>query len=166
MQNLIPNPLHPAVVHLPIALAVLLPLFAAGSLWAIHRGTKPARAWLLTTALLGLLALSAVVAVQTGKAQSDRVERVVGEAAVDQHEETGETFLILSAIVFAVSLAGLVSGTAGRVARGATMVGVLALLIVGWRVGHSGGTIVYHSGSFIGTDSTPPPVARSVLDRD
>ena len=37
MQSLIPNPLHPAVVHIPVALAVLLPLVAVGALGFIHR---------------------------------------------------------------------------------------------------------------------------------
>ncbi|HZS58002.1 MAG TPA: hypothetical protein VFA43_01945 [Gemmatimonadaceae bacterium] len=166
MPNFIPDPLHPAVVHLPIALAVLLPFFTAGSFWAIRRGIKPARAWLLTTGLLGLLALSAGVAVQTGKTQSDRVEQTVGEAAVDQHEEAGEAFLMISAIVFAASLAGLAGGLFGRLARGATVLGVLTLFIAVWLVGHSGGAIVYHSGTAIGAAAKTAPAPAATRNRD
>jgi formate hydrogenlyase subunit 3/multisubunit Na+/H+ antiporter MnhD subunit len=166
MSNFIPDPLHPAVVHLPIALAVLLPFFVAGSLCAIHRGIKPARAWLLTTALLGLLAVSAAVAVQTGEAQSDRVAQTVGEATVDQHEEAGEAFLITSALVFAASLAGLAGGLVGRLARGATVLGVLTLFIAVWLVGHSGGAIVYHPGSTIGANPTTITPTPSGHDRE
>ena len=42
----IPDPLHPAVVHLPIALAVLIPVLAAAFVLAIATGRLPARAWL------------------------------------------------------------------------------------------------------------------------
>lgn len=51
---MLPNPLHPAVVHFPIVLAVLLPLFVIGALWAIRRGAAPLRAWSLPLAMAGL----------------------------------------------------------------------------------------------------------------
>ena len=66
------DPLHPAVVHFPVVLAFLLPLFAAGALWAIRRGAAPRRAWLLPIAGAAALALSAWVAVETGEAQTER----------------------------------------------------------------------------------------------
>ena len=50
--NLIPDPLHPAVVHLPIALVLVLPLVAIGALVAIRRGGRPVIAWGLTLAVL------------------------------------------------------------------------------------------------------------------
>ena len=51
LQNLLPNPLHPAVVHLPIALTLLVPIFAIGALVAIRRGAKVVRAWSIAAAL-------------------------------------------------------------------------------------------------------------------
>jgi len=33
---MLPNPLQPAVVHFPVVLAFLLPLFARGGLWRIR----------------------------------------------------------------------------------------------------------------------------------
>ena len=54
-ENLVPQPLHPAVVHLPIALTVLVPIFAVGSLITIKRGARALRAWSVTAALLAAL---------------------------------------------------------------------------------------------------------------
>jgi len=51
LPSFIPSPLHPAVVHLPIALAVLVPAFAVAALWAIRRGARPLRAWGVATAM-------------------------------------------------------------------------------------------------------------------
>ncbi len=42
---MLPDPLHPAIVHLPIALSVFMPLFALVAAVVIRRGALPARAW-------------------------------------------------------------------------------------------------------------------------
>ena len=64
---MLPDPLHPAVVHFPIVLAVLAPIFAAGALWAIRRGGRPSHAWGVATIVFALLAASSWVAVETGE---------------------------------------------------------------------------------------------------
>ena len=76
---MLPNPLHPVVVHFPIVLAVLAPFVALGALWAIRRGTLARRAWSIPAAVLGALVVSGWVAAQTGEREEDRVERVVSE---------------------------------------------------------------------------------------
>jgi len=140
---MLPDPLHPAIVHFPIVLMTFLPLAALGALWAIRRGAASLRAWAVPAALAGALTLSAWAALQTGQAQEDRAEGIVGEQRLESHEEAGERFLILSGIVFALSIAGLVRGTTGTTARAVTAVAALGLLVAGYQVGHSGGTLVY-----------------------
>lgn len=157
MFDLLPNPLHPAVVHMPIALIVLLPFFVAGSWYAIRRGARPLVAWGITTALLATLSLSAFVALQTGNTQGEKVEEVIGEKVIETHEEMAETFLILSCVVLGVAGFGFIKGTPGSLARAATGVGVMALLGFGARVGHTGGQLVYqhNAASALGlADST------------
>ena len=147
MQSMLPNPLHPAVVHFPVVLAVLLPFFTAGALWAIRRGTTPRRAWAIPVAVSLALALSAWVAVQTGEAQDERVERVVAEQPLEAHEEAAELFLALSGGLALLVVAGLVRGRTGQVARGLATVGAVALVAVAAQVGHSGGQLVYRYGA-------------------
>lgn len=140
-------PLHPLVVHFPIVLAVLLPIFAAVALWAIRRGTTPRRAWALPVAGAAALALSAFVATQTGEAQEDRVERVVPERAFDSHEEAAERFLVLSGVLFVVATVGLARGTIGRAARIVSTAGAVGLVAAGAQVGHTGGLLVYRDNA-------------------
>jgi len=156
MFSLLPNPLHPAIVHMPIALIVLLPFFVAGSLLAIRKGARPLVAWGITTALLATLSLSAFAALQTGKSQGEQVEKAIGEQVVESHEEVAETFLILSCVVLGVAGFGFLKGTPGALARSATAVGVAALLGVGVRVGHTGGQLVYkhNAAAALGTVDT------------
>ena len=172
LSSLIPTPLHPAVVHLPIALAVLVPLFAIGAVIAIARGAKPLSSWGITTALVAALALSSYVALETGEDQEDKVEAVVPEAAFETHEESAERFFQLTLIVLGISALGFLPRTAGTGARIVATAGTLALLVAGYQVGHSGGELVYTHGAASAytnpamsdadrsTTETPPMTAR------
>lgn len=144
---MLPNPLHPAVVHFPVVLAFLLPLFVVGGFWALRRGIAPRRAWLLPTVVAAALAASAWISVETGEAEGERVERVVTESAIEAHEELAEAFLATSAAIALIAAAGLLGGLTGRVARFATLAGSLALVVVVARVGHTGGQLVYRYGA-------------------
>lgn len=140
-------PLHPVVVHFPIVLAVLLPIFALGALWAIRKGTTPRRAWSIPVAIAVTLALSALAAVETGEDQDERVEQVVPEPPLETHEEAAELFLTLSSGLALLAAAGLVGGRVGGIARGLGTAGAVALVALAVYVGHSGGRLVYEYGA-------------------
>ena len=140
-------PLHPIVVHFPIVLSVLLPVAVVVALWAIRRGAAPRRAWSAPLAAAAALTLSAFVATRTGESEEDRVERVVAESAIEEHEEAGELFLMLSGVLLVVATAGLLPRTVGQAARVVTAAGALGLVAAGVVVGHSGGALVYREGA-------------------
>jgi uncharacterized membrane protein len=146
----LPSPLHPAVVHFPIVLMILLPVAALGALWAIRRGATPLRAWAIPVALAAGLTLSAWAAVETGESQGEKVEDTIGEQAVESHEEAAERFLLLSGVVLVVSGAGLLRGAVGRTARVVGTVAALGLVAAGYQVGHSGGRLVYGDATMTG----------------
>lgn len=144
---MVPNPLHPAVVHFPIVLMFLLPISAGVALWAIRRGANPLKAWAVPMAFAVALSLSAWVSLQTGQQQEEKVEDVVSEARIGDHEEAAETFLVLSGILVLVTAAGLAKGVTGRAARVVAAAGSLAVIGAGYQVGHSGGELVYTYGA-------------------
>jgi uncharacterized membrane protein len=144
---MLPDPLHPAIVHFPLVLASLLPFFALGATWAIRRGARPRRAWSIPLALAAALAGSSWVAVESGEAQDERVERVVPERFLSAHEAAAETFLAGSTALALIAASGLIGGVAGRAARAAAVVGSLALVVGAALVGHSGGQLVYRYGA-------------------
>lgn len=158
---MIPEPLHPAVVHFPIVLAMLAPFFVLGALWAMRRGVATRKAWGLAAAVLAALSLSAWVAVQTGEQQEDRVEDVVAHAPFESHEESAEAFLLMTAGVLGVALLGFVGGPVGRVARVATAAGTVLLVAGVARVGYSGGELVYRYGAASAYTQTPVGQAGS-----
>ncbi|HSE65465.1 MAG TPA: DUF2231 domain-containing protein [Gemmatimonadales bacterium] len=144
---MLPDPLHPAVVHFPIVLTFLLPIVALLALWRIRRGTPARPAWALAVATAAALSLSAWVAVETGEADEERVEHAVGEAPLEGHEESAQRFLMLSAGVLLLAGAGLLSGRIGNTARLVATAGALGLVVAAAQVGHSGGELVYRHGA-------------------
>lgn len=147
LASIIPSPLHPAVVHLPMALAVLVPIFALVALVTMRRAASTWRTWAVAVAMFASLSLSAWASMETGEDESEKVEKVVPEAAVETHEEAAEQFLWFSVGVLAVAAAGLLKGGVGGSARLLATAGSVGILVMGYRVGHSGGALVYTHGA-------------------
>ncbi len=153
---MLPDPLHPAVVHFPIVLAFLLPISAAVAIWTIRRGSRATRAWLAPLALAAALTLSSWVSTETGETDEDKVERVVGDQPLETHEEAAESFLLGSGVVLLVAAAGMLPGIAGRIARVTTTVGAAGLIAGAAYVGHTGGELVYKHGAATAHTVSPP----------
>ena len=145
---MLPEPLHPAIVHFPIVLAVLAPLCAIAVFAAIRAGWLPQRSWVAVIVLQVAVTLSAWVAVETGEHEEDRVERVVAERHIEAHEENAERFLVISGLVIPLAIAGgWLAGTLGTATRVATIVMSLAALAAAGATGHTGGELVYAHGA-------------------
>lgn len=138
-------PLHPMVVHFPLALAILLPLLLGALLWREWRGRLRARTWWIATLVAGLLTVGAFVSLKSGDNEEERVESAVPETALNLHEERAEAFLWVTLIPLAlvtVTALSVRSRTRRWIGTGAVLGGLLvAALAV--RVGHSGGLLVY-----------------------
>jgi uncharacterized membrane protein len=153
-------PLHPKLVHIPMALAVLMPLLSGGLLLAWLRGWFPKRTWLIAVVLQGILLGSAVWAKESGEDEEERVEAVVPESAIEEHEEAADLFLIGAAVVTLTTAAALVvpgqavAGILGGIATAGTVV----VLFLGVRVGEAGGKLVYqhNAGTAYGASAPSP----------
>ena len=160
---MLPEPLHPALVHLPLAWSVLLPLVMAVALLAIRRGADPRQRWRFPVVLSAIVALSAWAAVRTGEAEEERIEGRVDAAAVEEHEEAGERFLLLSVVVLAITASGFLPASAGAVARPASGVAAILLLGAGLLAGRAGGELVYEHGA---AAARAAPTGFEDADRD
>ena len=155
---MLPDPLHPAIVHLPIALAILVPLVALFALAATRLGFLPVTSWAFVLLLQGLLFGSAWVAMETGEEEEERVEKVVAERHIEDHEESAERLLIASGVVLLVIGAGLAPGRAGALARPLGLALSLGVAALAADVGHSGGMLVYEHGAAAAYTNDNAPV--------
>lgn len=144
---MLPDPLHPAVVHFPIVLAVFLPVIALWSLLALRRSERARVLWIPVVVAGALLFGSTLLAKETGEDQEERVERVVSESVLHEHEEWGERMAVASGVAFALVLAGLLPGTFGRLGRWLSLVAAVAAMGVVIQVGDTGGGLVYEHGA-------------------
>lgn len=168
---MLPDPLHPAMVHFPIVFALALPLVAIGALVVIRRGIEPVRAWSVVVAFGLLLFAVSWLTAYTGGQQVDRVESVVAQGTLQTHEESGERFRLFAGLAAVVLGLGLLPGRIGRTGRVAGLLASGALVFAGWQTGASGGDLVFRHGAAsayagTGTDRIAAQQAGSIGSSD
>jgi uncharacterized membrane protein len=140
---------HPRVVHLPMALAVLMPLIAGGVLFAWWRGWFQRRVWVVVLLLQAALVGSGALAMNTGEREEERVEEAVAGEHIEAHEEAADLFVWASAAVLLLMAAPLMlpEGRARQAACIVAFVGTLIVFALGYKVGDAGGRLVYQHGA-------------------
>jgi uncharacterized membrane protein len=156
-----PTPLHPAIVHLPLGLALLMPVFVLGCAWLLWTGRVRVRAWVAIVLLQALLVGAGLVAMNTGEQEEDRVEALVPEAALERHEERAAQFVWGSAATLAAAVLVLAfsAPTARRLLLGVTIVGTVLVAVAAVRTGQAGGELVYvhNAGAAYGAAGSRAP---------
>jgi uncharacterized membrane protein len=164
------SPLHPVLVHLPLGLAVIMPLISAGVLFAWFKGWLNLRAWAVVVMLQLALAVGGFAALQSGEQDEDAVERVVPESAIEAHEEAAQVFVWVAAATLVLSAAALV--VPGQKLKQslalATVVGTLGVLGAGYVTGKRGGELVYthNAGSVYSAPANNTPAPEDKRERN
>lgn len=160
---------HPRMVHVPLALAVLMPVITTALLVSCWRGWLPRRVWLIAIALQLVLVSSGVVALRTGESDEDRVERAVAERYIEQHEEAAEGFVLAGAAVLVLMIVAALLGPrrASPAVASLATIGTLIVLALAYRTGEAGAALIYRHGAaqaFIDNGTSTSP-ARQVTRR-
>ncbi|BDG02732.1 hypothetical protein [Anaeromyxobacter oryzae] len=145
MSNL---PLHPAIVHIPLGLAFVVPLVAIGLAIALWRRRLPRGAFAVLVGLQLVLVAGGGLAMKLGERDEKTAERVVPEKLIEEHEERAELFLGAAGAVLAGMIAVLIvpAGAAAGVAA-VVAAGTLAVAGLAVRTGEAGGALVYQHGA-------------------
>jgi uncharacterized membrane protein len=140
--------LHPAIVHVPLGLAVVLP-FVILVLVNHTRWGWPRSAFGIAVALQAVLFVGALLAQRTGEGAEERVEGRVPDAAIETHEHWATAFTWTAGGVLVLLLAGwwLPAGRKRFAVRAAAVAGSFAVLGLGVVTGFKGGELVYTHGA-------------------
>jgi len=141
-------PLHPAVVHLPLGLAILMPLLALVFTLAWWKGWSSRRGWALVFGLQLLLVGAGLFVKQTGERENRNARRVLVRGTVRPHSKAADLFVLASGATLVIAGLGLVLRE--RQARWAAAAATVATFVVAGiavRVGHLGGELVYVKGA-------------------
>ncbi len=146
-MNILPDPLHAAVVHFPIVL-ILVGAAAAVAAVVWRRGHLPQYA----AGLLALGALGAGVAVETGEDDGSLLASgsTQMESLLDAHQAWAERTLTVAVIAAGLALAAVAVARWPRVRHGVAAATAIAAVAAGWSVyqtGHRGGALVYRHGA-------------------
>lgn len=132
--------MHPMAVHFPIVFAFLLPAAIAGVI-VVKRFSESRSAWICVVALAAALTLTSFVSVKLGEMEEDRVEKVVGERVIEEHEERGEVFAWLT--MGTLVIVSVLTYKRNRALKAAAVVASVVTLVFAIQAGHSGGELVY-----------------------
>lgn len=139
-------PLHPIAVHFPIVLGSLLPALALLLWWSIRKEWVVPKAWALVPAVALVYMLSALVASELGEEDEDKVEKIVREEVIEEHEEAAEVIPWVAGTLMIVSLAGFVKKYDDKAKLAVVALSLVAIVPLGI-AGHTGGELVYKYGA-------------------
>jgi uncharacterized membrane protein len=161
--NMSTVPLHPALVHVPLGLSLVVPWVALGIGLAIRRGILPRRAVWVAAALQALVVASGLAAATAGDRDEERVERYVPEAALHRHEVRAQIFLWSSGATLAATVA--VAALPVAIAPATVALAAAALVTAGAALftGKAGGELVYVHGA---AQAFAPGAAIPVTERE
>jgi uncharacterized membrane protein len=169
----LPSPLHPAIVHFPIALILVGAVTAFVTLLL----PRVALAW-LSAGILALASAGAVAATWSGDEDEEKAEHAGAgvERILEEHEEWAERSR--NAAIIAMLAAGAAAFSLKRHAvfsRGAAALTAAISLGASWCVveaGHYGGQLVYQHGVSVSRsgpaafENAPGPESRRHHDED
>lgn len=136
-------PVHPLIVHTPIALLIVSVLFELA-------GRALDADWARRAAVVMLVigALGAAAAVVTGLEAGEAAEHQgVAEQPVDSHEDAGKLTLILAAAAVVARAVATRAGSLRAAVTGAALVLQLAAAVMVGVAGYRGGRLVYEHGA-------------------
>jgi hypothetical protein len=135
-------PMHNALVHLPLGLAIGVAILALALTAAIWRNWLPGRSLALLAVLQAVVLIGGALAFRSGK---DAGEQAEDEAVVEQHEERAEAFLWTNGVALAITAAAYAARRRDFSRWGAAAAAVAAVAAAGtgiW-VGKAGGAIAH-----------------------
>lgn len=160
--------LHPAVVHLPLGLAVVLPVLALLGLWLHFKRRDEsavfARFWLALMVCLLASSVGAYVAHETGEAGENAIGKSLPEGVLELHEKYS---LIFSSFLYAATAVAALTFFLRDRLKGYAILLVTALcsaaLFAGLLTGNAGGELVYKhkAANYLNPQSGEPMAPHS-----
>lgn len=148
-------PLHPMLVHFPIALLFASVLFDMTSTVLTRESLREGAFWLLGLGFLGGIA----AAIAGGQAEGAAEKAGVAEALIETHETMAYITLGMMALLLLYRL--LLRNRFTTRAFATYLVAAALGLVAVSATGHTGGTLVYEHGAGVNTAQVPlHPIAQ------
>lgn len=140
-------PLHPFLAHIPLTLALFMPIILWVSVYLIAKEKVSTKAWWASVAVQVVIVASAYIALSSGEGEEDIVVQFVPKKIIGQHENMAEVFSGLSVILLGVMM--VINFVQEKVAKYFRIIAAVFSIIplgVGLYAGRLGGQIAYAHG--------------------
>jgi uncharacterized membrane protein len=137
-------PVHPMIVHFPIAFVFLLPFLIVAFAMMIRKHKMAPQGWLIIIGIQFAVVVSGYIALETGEVEEERVEGFVPKKLIHAHEEAGEIFVASTVIGLVLSIAAFfVRKEIGHPLKlSIALISVISSFLA-YRTGELGGELVY-----------------------
>lgn len=141
-------PLHPVMVHFPIALTFLLPILILVFAFMIKSKKMSHQMWLVIIGLQIATTITGYIALDSGENEEHAVEKVLEKKLIHEHEENAEIFVgsTVLALVLSIGLYFLRQEIQFKLQLGICLLTLISCYLV-YNTGHSGGELVYRYGA-------------------
>lgn len=141
-------PLHPMIVHFPLALTFFIPVLILVFAYMIKTNKMSPSSWLVVVGLQLAVVITGYVALETGETEEDQVAQVLDKKLIHEHEEVAEIFVGTAVIVLVLSIGVffLRSEFQFPIQLGIALVGLISCYQA-YRTGQLGGELVYKYGA-------------------
>jgi uncharacterized membrane protein len=97
-------PVHPLIVHFPMALTFILPVLILVFAFMIKANKMTPKAWLIIVGLQLAVVISGYVSLETGETEEHNVEKVLSKSLIHEHEEAAEVFVGSTVLALVLSI--------------------------------------------------------------
>lgn len=142
------EPLHPIIVHFPIALTVILPVLILVFAFMMKLNKLSRQTWLIIIGLQLATTVTGYIALETGETDEDVVEKVVDRKFIHEHEEAAEIFVGATVVALVLSIGSFFLKTQ-ILFTVQLVIGFVSLICcyLAYNTGILGGELVYKHGA-------------------
>jgi uncharacterized membrane protein len=143
------TPLHPLIVHFPIALTFILPLMILVCALMIKKNKMTPKGWFIVVGLQMAIVGGGYISLETGETEEHEVEKGVSKKLIHEHEEAAEVFVGSAVVALVLSLgAYFVKRELGFKLKLVVFVISLISCYLVFKAAELGGELVYKHGAF------------------
>lgn len=141
-------PLHPTIVHFPMAVTFVIPILVVVFAYMIKQNKMSPKGWLVIVGLQLAVVITGYISLETGETEEHNVEKVVSKKIIHEHEEAAEIFVGSTVIALVLSIAAFfIRKEIGfPVKLGIAVIGLISSFLA-YRTGQLGGELVYKHGA-------------------
>ena len=149
-------PVHPMIVHFPLALTFILPLLIIVFAYLIKTNKMAPQGWFIIIGLQLAVVATGYMSLETGENEEDLVVKVLDKKLINEHEEAAEIFVgsVVIGLVLSIGVFFIQNEFQFPIKLAIAIIGLLSCYFA-YVAGSLGGELVYKHGAASAYEISP-----------